>query len=182
MALFQNSSFDHKNISPRLRNTFISLSLAIVGSMAVAGCSSNDTSLRDEADALSLATAGQWSQATPLAERAYAANPTVINESNLALMYQHTGQFAKAAALYRQVVAQGQYVSFASLDAIDADHRPGDPNLLPRLSDEAADQQAHMAINTLVQEARARSIQTGAIAAVPTPAQAGEIAAVPTAP
>jgi hypothetical protein len=120
--------------SNRSRN--ISLVVAVVGGALMAGCSIGDGSLRAEADANAAASQYNWRQATPFAEKAYAAHPTASTTFNLANAYANTGQLAKAAALYEDVVAEGDFTP-TNLVAF-ADGSPIDPKTLSPLSDEAS--------------------------------------------
>ena len=120
-----------KTAPNRPRN--LSLALAVLGSALLAGCA--DQSLRDEADANAALIRGEWGQAEVFAERAYRAYPSVTNEFNLATAYQSARQFAKASALYKTVVAEGNFIPTRPVLLADGS---SDPDVLSPLSDEAA--------------------------------------------
>jgi hypothetical protein len=121
----------HKAIPSNLRN--FSLALVVLGSALLGGCANQ--SLRDEADANSAATRGDWKHAEQFAEQAYLAYPSVNNKFNLANAYQATGQYAKASALYEMVVTEGNFTPTVPVAFADGSV---DPNSVSPLSSEAA--------------------------------------------
>lgn len=94
--------------SPGQRLRWLSLAIAIACPALVAACGGG--SLGEEATGSSEGMRGDWADATPLFEQAYAAYPDASNQFNLATAYQNSGQNAKATLLYEAVVLDGQYI------------------------------------------------------------------------
>lgn len=108
MAQLNNSANTILDVTFPARFRLLSMVIALAGASLVTACA-GDNSLRDAADAQSAGNKGNWALETSNSEKAYAVNPTVMNEFNLATGYQNTGQNAKAMTLYQDLVSKGQY-------------------------------------------------------------------------
>ncbi len=112
--------------------------LGLVSSTLIAGCA--DHRVPGEGDADLAAARGDWPAAAILAERIYYDHPSAAAKFKLATAYQNIGRIEKAAALYEDVIFEGDETPTRRVRGWV------DGNALSPLSDEAARRLGLMAV------------------------------------